>query len=155
QKTVRREPPEEPMERRASPPVDSQPSRLQSPPQEDSMRPLPVSISVLCLLAAACAQQPASFSKEVQRYIRVQAPKVILTHVRIVDGTGHTAVEDQNVVLEGGKIFAIQPGADVAASKDIAVLALQGYTVMPGIVGMHNHLFYVARPNLDSQHHGA
>ena len=24
---------------------------------------------------------------------------------------------------------------------------------MPGIVGMHNHLFYVARPNLDSRRH--
>ena len=24
---------------------------------------------------------------------------------------------------------------------------------MPGIVGMHNHLFYIARPDLDSQRH--
>jgi imidazolonepropionase-like amidohydrolase len=33
------------------------------------------------------------------------------------------------------------------------VLDLKGYTVIPGIVGMHNHLFYVARPNLDSHWH--
>ncbi|PYX40811.1 MAG: amidohydrolase, partial [Acidobacteria bacterium] len=118
------------------------------------MRPLAVFLSVVSLLAALSAQQPAALSKEVQKYVGVQAPKVILTHVRIVDGTGRAALEDQNLVMEGGKISAIQPGADVAASKDIAVLALKGYTVMPGIVGMHNHLFYVARPNLDSQHHG-
>jgi imidazolonepropionase-like amidohydrolase len=115
----------------------------------------------VCLLATAVlfflpvlhAQRPASLSKEVQKYVRVQAPKVVLTHVRIVDGTGHAAVEDQNVVLEAGKISAIQPGADVPAAKDTTVVDLHGYTVIPGIVGMHNHLFYVARPNLDSQWH--
>jgi imidazolonepropionase-like amidohydrolase len=104
------------------------------------------------------AQQPASpsaqFSKEVLKYVRVRSPKVVLTHVRIIDGTGRAAVEDQNIVLEGGKISAIQPGADEAKSKDIEVLDLRGYSVMPGIVGMHNHLFYVARPNLDSKWHG-
>src|SRR6266446_10065352 len=90
-------------------------------------------------------------SPEVQRYVRVQAAKVVLEHVRIIDGTGHPAVEDQNLVVEGGKILAIQPGADTANAKDTTVLDLRGYSVIPGIVGMHNHLFYVARPNQNSQ----
>src|SRR6202035_182854 len=42
-------------------------------------------------------------------------------------------------------------GADVAGAAGTTVLDLRGYTVIPGIVGMHNHLFYVARPNLNSQ----
>jgi len=100
------------------------------------------------------ADQPGALSNEVLKYVRVQAPKVVLTHVRVIDGTGRAAVDDQNLVIEGGKIMAIQPGADVAAEKDAQVLDLHGYTVMPGIVGMHNHLFYAARPNLDSQWHG-
>jgi imidazolonepropionase-like amidohydrolase len=33
----------------------------------------------------------------------------------------------------------------------MTVLDLRGYTVMPGIVGMHNHLFYLVRPNLNAQ----
>lgn len=116
------------------------------------MRPVRWLITpVLCLLSVLHAQQPATLSKEVQKYVRVQAPKVVLTHVRMVDGTGHAAVEDQNIVLEAGKITAIQPGADVAAAKNTTVLDLRGYTVIPGIVGMHNHLFYVARPNEDSE----
>jgi imidazolonepropionase-like amidohydrolase len=102
----------------------------------------------------AHAQQPSSLSKEVLKYVRVQSPKVVLTHVHIVDGTGHAAVDDQNVVLENGKITAVVAGADVAAAKDTVVLDLKGYTVIPGIVGMHNHLFYIGRPNLDSQWHG-
>ena len=52
---------------------------------------------------------------------------------------------------KAGKITAVQPGSDIAAGSGITVLDLHGYTVMPGIVGMHNHLFYVARPNEDSE----
>lgn len=110
--------------------------------------------SALALQGQQKADQPAALSQEVLKYVRVQAQKVVLTHVRVIDGFGRAAVEDQNLVIEGGKITAMQPGADVAAEKDIKVLDLHGYTVMPGIVGMHNHLFYAARPNLDSQWHG-
>ncbi len=83
--------------------------------------------------------------------VRVDAPRVVLTHVRVIDGTGEAAVEDQNVVIEGGKISMIQKGADVAGAAGTTVLDLRGYTVIPGIVGMPNHLFYGARPNLNSQ----
>jgi imidazolonepropionase-like amidohydrolase len=106
------------------------------------------------VLAQQVASASAQLSKEVLKYVRVRSPKVVLTHVRIIDGTGRAAVEDQNVVIEGGKITAIQQAADVAKAKDTEVLDLRGYSVMPGIVGMHNHLFYVARPNLDSRWHG-
>jgi imidazolonepropionase-like amidohydrolase len=83
--------------------------------------------------------------------VRVDAARVVLTHVRVVDGTGAPAVDDQNLVIEAGKIVAVGKGADVAADPGTAVLDLHGYTVIPGIVGMHDHLFYIARPNLNSQ----
>lgn len=92
------------------------------------------------------AQQPA-LSKAAQKYVRVNAGKVVLEHVRVIDGTGAAAVEDQNVVIEGGKIAAVQGGADVGAAAGASVLDLRGYSVMPGIVGMHDHLFYIARPD--------
>jgi len=97
------------------------------------------------------AAQSVELSGSVKQVVRVNSTKVLLTHVRVIDGTGAAAVEDQNVVIEDGKISAIQAGADVAASSGAAVLNLSGYTVMPGIVGMHNHLFYIARPNLNSE----
>ncbi len=107
-------------------------------------------LAIFLFLLPAAAQTP-ELSKTVKAFVRVDAPKVVLTHVRIIDGTGAPAVEDQNVVIEGGKISAIQKGADAAATTGTTVLDLRGYTVMPGIVGMHNHLFYIARPNLNSQ----
>ena len=103
----------------------------------------------LCVLSAT-AQTPVP-GKSVKPFIRVDAAKVVLTHVRVIDGTGAPAVDDRNVVIEGGKISAILPGADVAAAAGTTVLDLRGYSVMPGIVGMHNHLFYIARPNMNSR----
>ena len=110
-------------------------------------------VVLVALLSSFCcyAQQPSSLSKEVQKYVRVQGSRVVLEHVKIIDGTGRPAMDDQNIVVEGGKIAAIQAGSDVPAGKGTTALNLRGYTVMPGIVGMHNHLFYIARPNLDSQ----
>jgi imidazolonepropionase-like amidohydrolase len=108
-------------------------------------------IFVLAVLSVRAFSQVPELSKTVKEFVRVQAPKVILTHVRIIDGTGAPAVDDQNVTLEAGKITAIAKGSDVAPSDGITVLDLRGYSVMPGIVGMHDHLFYIVRPNLTSQ----
>jgi imidazolonepropionase-like amidohydrolase len=108
---------------------------------------------VVFLLSFNGLCQSPSLSKTVQAFVRVQSPKIVLTHVRIIDGTGAPAVEDQNVVIEGGKIAAIEKASDIAAADGTTVLDLHGYSVMPGIVGMHNHLFYIARPNLNSQRH--
>jgi len=107
----------------------------------------------LLLLSSNLQAQSPELSKTVQEFVRVRGPRIVLTHVRIVDGTGAAAIEDQNVVIEAGKIAGIQKGTDVTATAGTTVLDLRGYTVIPGLVGMHNHLFYIARPNLDSQRH--
>jgi imidazolonepropionase-like amidohydrolase len=107
----------------------------------------------LYVACSAGAQESPKLSKEVQKYVRVQSPKLVLTHVRVIDGTGQPAMNDRNITIEGGKITAIDPGADVTPDNNTSVLDLREHTVMPGIVGMHNHLFYIAPPNLDSQWH--
>jgi imidazolonepropionase-like amidohydrolase len=108
-----------------------------------------LSISVLTTMHA----QSTELSKTVEEFVRVRGPKIVLAHVRVIDGTGAQAVEDQNVIIEGGKITGVQKASDAAANAGATVLDLHGYTVMPGIVGMHNHLFYIVRPNLDSRRH--
>lgn len=109
-------------------------------------RPL-ASLSLALTALTAFAQSPKP-SPDVARYIKVDAPRVVLTHVRVIDGLGNAPVEDRNLVIEGGKITSITAGADVAAAPDQTVLDLRGATVIPGLVGMHNHLFHIARPNL-------
>src|SRR5512146_387187 len=91
---------------------------------------------VLCLLTASVvfAQNAPKFGPEVQKYIKYDAPRIVLTHVRVIDGTGAPAQDDRNIVIEDGRIAAIQPGTDVNAASGETVLNLRGYTVFPGIV---------------------
>jgi imidazolonepropionase-like amidohydrolase len=72
----------------------------------------------------------------------VRAPVVALTHVRIVDGLGHPAVEDQTIVLQNGKIAALGSAADVKVPAGATVQDGTGKTVIPGIVMVHEHLYY-------------
>jgi imidazolonepropionase-like amidohydrolase len=96
----------------------------------------------------ADAQRVDALGPEVRKYLRVNTPKVILEHVQIIDGTGAAPTPDQNIYIEGGKIKAISAGADQSPGDGTMILDLRGHSVMPGIVGMHDHLFYLARPNL-------
>lgn len=81
-------------------------------------------------------------SAEVRAFLKVDAPVVALVHARVVDGTGAPAREDQTLILRDGRIEAMGAASAVAAPKGAQVLDLTGHTVLPGLVGMHNHLFY-------------
>jgi imidazolonepropionase-like amidohydrolase len=96
-------------------------------------------VFLLSLLAPLClrAQTP---SPDVKAFISVDAPVVALTHARVVDGTGAPGREDQTVVISGGKIQALGGALPVPAGAK--VMDLSGYTVIPGLIGMHDHLFY-------------
>src|SRR6185295_18015060 len=85
------------------------------------------------------AQTPAP---AVQRFISVEDPVVALTHVRVVDGTGAPPAEDQTVVIAQGRIGAVGPAGSVSLPTGAKVMDLSGHTVLPGIVGLHDHTFY-------------
>lgn len=114
-------------------------------------------LSVLCFTALsfaapAQAQRVDSLGPEVRKYLRVTTSKVVLEHVQIIDGTGAAPIPDRNIAIEAGKIAAISPGADLPPTDGTTILDLRGYSVMPGIVGMHNHLAYIAFPNLGADY---
>jgi imidazolonepropionase-like amidohydrolase len=72
----------------------------------------------------------------------VNAPVVALAHVRVIDGTGAAAREDQTIILSKGKIDSVGDASAANVPKDAQVLDLHGYSVIPGLVGMHDHMFY-------------
>lgn len=85
-----------------------------------------------------------TLSPAVQAFVKVDAPVVALTHLRVIDGTGAAAREDQTVVLSKGKIVSLGDASAASVPKEALVIDLHGYTVIPGIVGMHEHMFYPA-----------
>ncbi len=119
------------------------------------MRPTVRLTSVLALAGLAplslAAQRPDSLSAEVRRYVAVDAPVVALTRVTVIDGSGAPAKKDQTIVIRDGRIAAVGPASEVRVPGGARVLDLPGHTVIPGIVGMHDHLFYTAAGGRASQ----
>jgi imidazolonepropionase-like amidohydrolase len=89
--------------------------------------------------AAVRAETPPALKP----YVAVEAPSLVLEHVRIIDGTGAGALEDQRIDIAAGKIVHIASAKSrLAVPAGAKVLDLTGRTVIPGLVGMHEHLFY-------------
>src|SRR3954463_5188638 len=99
--------------------------------------------------AAPVLAPPPELGPDVQPYVHVPAGKTAIQHLRIIDGTGAAPIEDATLLIDGAKIGAVLPsGSTVPAGYQ--TLDGTGETALPGLVGMHNHLFYLQRPNLDA-----
>ena len=98
---------------------------------------LPIFLLLCGLVVSSFAQTP-----ERQQFVRVEAQTVALVHARVIDGTGAAPLENQTVVISGGKIQSLGPSDAAQVPAGARVLDLKGYTVLPGLVGMHNHLFF-------------
>jgi imidazolonepropionase-like amidohydrolase len=81
-------------------------------------------------------------ARAADRFASVSAPVVALEHARVIDGLGHPPAENQTLVLRGGKIAALGPDGAVPVPADALAIDLSGKTVLPGLVMVHEHLFY-------------
>ena len=86
-------------------------------------------------------------------YLSMDAHSVALRHVEIIDGTGAAPRTDQTLVIVDGRIAAVGPAAATAIPSGALVRDYAGYAVLPGLVGMHDHLFYTA--SRDTQRNSA
>jgi len=88
----------------------------------------------------------SAFSGSADRFIRPMGPVVALTHVRVIDGTGKPGRDNQTVIIERGRISAVGDATAVGVPPGATTLELRGRAVIPGLVGMHDHLFYQVEP---------
>lgn len=102
--------------------------------------------------AAPVLAPPTELGPEVQPYVQVPAGRIAITHLRIIDGTGAAPVEDATLLIDGPKIGAVLP-AGAAVPDGYRTIDGTGETALPGLVGMHDHLYYLQRPNLDAAGH--
>src|SRR2546425_570822 len=103
------------------------------------MKTITAVVLLLAIFVASLAQAPQS---DRQQFIRVEAPVIALTNVRVIDGTGANPLEDQTIIIRDGKIASISPSASAKVEPSAQILDLNGYTVLPGLVGMHDHMFF-------------
>lgn len=104
------------------------------------MRTTLLSLLFLLLAIPASGQRADFMSSQSQRYVADDSPTIALTNVRLLDGTGTPVRSGVTILIEDGTITAV--GEDVTVPSSASTHDLNGHTVFPGLVGLHNHTFY-------------
>ncbi len=89
-------------------------------------------------------QPSAHLVEGVREYVAVDAEIIALKDATVIDGTGAPARPGQTILIEGGRITSVGPSGDVEIPEGAEVIDAAGHTVIPGLVGLHNHIFYTA-----------
>jgi enamidase len=105
---------------------------------------------VLAVGGGLDAQRP-NLSDAVKAFVSVDAPVVALVHARVIDGTGAPARAGQTVVIDNGRIAAVGEDARTSVPPGAQVIDLQGRSVLPGLVMLHEHLYYPVGPGVYGQ----
>ena len=66
----------------------------------------------------------------------------LIRKARVLDGENPTPILDQDILISQGKIAAMGTTGSIDTPPDIPVLDATGKTVMPGLIMVHEHLFY-------------
>src|SRR6266446_6521910 len=103
--------------------------------------------ALLFVPAVATAQRPI-LSAAVKQYVAVDTPVVALTHVRVIDGTGAAPKEDQTLIIRDGNIALLGAARSTRVPEGAQVMDLTGKSVIPGLVMMHEHLYYPTGPGV-------
>src|SRR5437588_7706683 len=101
-------------------------------------------VTLLLLSCAVLSAAQTQLAPAVKEFVRVDSPVTVLEHVLLIDGTGAAAKPDQTIVISGGKITAIGNSGSVQIPAGANRMDFTGYSALPGLVGMHEHLFYPA-----------
>jgi enamidase len=108
-------------------------------------------IGVIWAQLTLSGQAPPALSNAVKAYVSVDAPVVALTHARVIDGTGAAPREEHTIVIRGGNIVAMGPSASTPAPDGATTIDLTGKSVIPGLVMVHEHLYYPNGPGVYGQ----
>ena len=84
-------------------------------------------------------------------YAKVAGDVIAITHVRVIDGTGAAARPDQTLILRGGNVAAMGPAVSTAVPEGATTIDGTGKSVMPGLVMLHEHLYYPTGPGVYGQ----
>jgi imidazolonepropionase-like amidohydrolase len=113
--------------------------------------PATAAVVAVAMQLSASGQTRPTLSGAVRAYVSVDAPLVALTHVRVIDGTGAPPREDQTLILNNGVITTIGSSASTDVPAGAQTIDLTGKSVIPGLVMVHEHLYYPNGPGVYGQ----
>ena len=106
--------------------------------------------SALRLAPSAQAQRPA-IGGALRPFIRTDAAVIALTNARVIDGTAAAPREQQTIIIRDGRIAALGATGSVAVPQGAETIDLAGKSVIPGLVMLHEHLYYPTGPGMYGQ----
>ncbi len=107
-----------------------------------------ISLLALFIATQGCAQKQeptiqaskVDLSDYTQSFVSLDTSKVAFLNVKVLDGTGNPSKDSQTVLIENGIIAAIGNANNIPVEADFYQIDLTDKTIIPGIVGMHNHM---------------
>ena len=98
---------------------------------------------VACFLEAPVFSQ-IKFSDETKRYIEYNDPVTVFKNGLLIDGKGNAARPHQTVIISNGKIDWVGDDAKAIIPNGAITIDLNGKTIMPGLVMLHEHMYISA-----------
>lgn len=102
------------------------------------------SLLLLASLATPLLAQRPPLAAGPRVYVKMDTALVAFTNVRVIDGTGAPAKDGQVVVVRDGRIAAVGPAGSTTVPAGAMVIDGNGKTLIPGLVMVHEHLYYPA-----------
>jgi len=97
---------------------------------------------LFCLTLLPWQTYSQQLSSAVKQFVNISADTIALVHVNIIDGTGGPVKNDQVIVIIKGRIAKTGDSKNVTIPASAKILDCKGKTVIPGMIMMHEHLFY-------------
>jgi len=94
---------------------------------------------LFCVITSIKAQE---FSKRVSDFITINTGLIAITDVTIIDGTGAAPKVNQTIILNNDRIQELGATTSVTIPQGATVIDGAGKTLIPGLVMLHEHLFY-------------
>ncbi len=84
-------------------------------------------------------ESPQKTAEALKPYVSVSGPNVLLENALVFVGDGKPPLPNHSILISGEIISAIGPADSITPPKSTRIIDLKGYSVMPGIIGLHNH----------------
>ncbi|MCR8666122.1 amidohydrolase family protein [Aestuariibaculum sp. M13] len=98
--------------------------------------------TLVFLLFTSIQIHAQKFTKEVKAFISVDTSLVAITNVKLIDGTGGDIKNNQTIIIKDDKIERVGNSNTLKIPKNALIIDGTGKTVIPGLVMLHEHLFY-------------
>ncbi|MGB1777964.1 MAG: amidohydrolase family protein [Longimicrobiales bacterium] len=88
------------------------------------------------------AQSVDELSPSVREFVSVSADHVVIRGAQLIDGTGAPARQGMSIEIRDGQIVSVGTVQEVGDPEGAVIIEAADHTVIPGLVMLHEHLFY-------------